>query len=453
MNRDLTKGDPGSVLWRFCLPLFFSVIFQQLYVVTDSLVAGRFVGEDALAAVGNTYQITLIYQALAFGATMGCSVVVSRLFGAGDGAAVQSAISTALIACAGLCALLTLAGLLGGDALLRLVRTPGEVFAASKQYLDIYTAGLCFLFLYQIALGIFSALGDAKTPFYFLTASSIVNIALDVLFVVRFHMGVAGVAWATFLCQALGAIAAVAIVLRRMRLLRTAAALTEKTPPLSRPLLAEMLRIAWPITLQQLVVSIGNVCIQANVNSFGANVSAGYAAAIKMNNMAIAALMVFDKGMTSFAAQNIGAKKPERILSGLRATILFSVSSGVLIAAGFLLFRVDLLRLFMKSSSTHALASGVQFFLIVVPFYLLVSIKIACDGTLRGLGAMRQLFTGTFVDLSLRVGFGFLFASLWGPIGIWAAWPIGWITGTALSGWFTARVLHRYVPAQEHKSD
>ncbi|MDP3447297.1 MAG: MATE family efflux transporter, partial [Eubacteriales bacterium] len=384
--------------------------------------------------------LTLLYQALAFGAAMGVSVVVSRLFGAGKEREVRAAVSTAMIAAALFCALLTVLGLLGSGALLRLIRTPAEVFLHSKQYLLLYTIGLLSLFLYQISLGVFAALGDAKTPSLFLTLSSLVNIALDLLFVVRFRLGVAGIAFATLLCQASSAIIALAILAKRLRGMQSKG-YEERAVQFSRPLLQEMLQIALPVTLQQLIVSMGNVLIQANVNNFGSGVSAGYAAAIKMNNMAISALMAFDKGMATFAAQNIGAKKPERIRSGRNAAVLLSVSFGVTIAALFFVFRADLLRLFLGSGSAEAMLAGEQFFLIVIPFYLFVSVKIACDGALRGLGAMRQLLTGTFVDLSLRVGCGFLFSAIWGPVGIWAAWPVGWITGTALSAAFTANAL------------
>lgn len=441
MNQDLTTGNPRIVIRRFCLPLLFSVIFQQLYVVTDSLVAGRFIGEAALAAVGNTYQITLIYQALAFGCTMGCSVVVSRLFGAGKDGEVRSAVSTALIACLTLCAALTAAGLLGGAALLRLMQTPFDAFRDSRIYLNIYTAGLCFLFYYQISLGIFAALGDAKTPFWFLTVSSLVNILLDFLFVARWNMGVAGVAWATFLCQAVGGTALVALALYKLRPHGAEGQNKTGTPIFSTRLLREMLKIALPVTLQQLIISIGNVLIQANVNRFGSGVSAGYAAAVKMNNMATSALITFDKGMASYAAQNAGASKPERIRSGLKAGILLSISVGFLIGAIYLIFRGPIILLFLKTNGGEALATGRQFLLIVVPFYLLVSVKVVCDGVLRGLGAMRRLLTGTFVDLSLRVVTGFLFAAFLGPVGIWLAWPIGWFTGTVLAAFLTSKSL------------
>lgn len=442
MNQDLTKGTPGGVLWRFCLPLFFGALVQQLYVVTDSLVAGRLIGETALAAVGNTYQITLLYQALAFGAAMGASVVVSQLFGAGRQKDVRGAVSTALVATGALCALLTTLGLACGDAMLRLMQTPKDAFLLSHQYMVLYTAGLLPLFLFQVALGIFAALGDAKTSALFLSFTSLANVALDLLFVAYFRLGVAGIACATLLCQLGGAILSLLILKRRFRKLRSIDH-TEKSACFSPMYLRQMAQIALPVTLQQFMISLGNVLIQANVNRFGLDVSAGYAAAVKLNNMAISGLMAFDKGMSSFGAQNLGAKKPDRIRSGRNAAILFSVCFGVAISALYLFFRADLLRLFLRTGGAEAMRAGEQFFCLVMPFYLLVSLKIACDGTLRGLGAMRPLLIGTFVDLFLRVTCGYLFCARWGSAGIWAAWPVGWGIGTVLSIIFSKRAVRK----------
>ena len=167
MNKDLTIGKPETVLWQFCLPLFGSIIFQQLYNIADSLVAGKFIGENALAAVGNSYEITLIFIAFAFGCNMGCSVIVSQLFGAKDYSRMKTAVTTAGISSAILCGVLMLIGITACGQLLQMIQTPAELFSDSKLYLDIYIWGLPFVFFYNIATGIFSALGDSKTPVLF----------------------------------------------------------------------------------------------------------------------------------------------------------------------------------------------------------------------------------------------------------------------------------------------
>ena len=221
MNKDLTVGKPSQVLWQFCLPMFGSIIFQQLYNIADSLVAGKFIGENALAAVGNSYEITLIFIAFAFGCNIGCSVIVSRYFGAKEYREMKTSVYTSLIGSAVLCAVLMGIGLFGCDALLELINTPEEILADSALYLDIYVLGLPFMFFYNIATGIFSALGDSKTPFYFLAVSSLSNIGVDILFVAGFKMGIAGVAWATFLCQGVSCVLAMVVVFRRIRAFHT----------------------------------------------------------------------------------------------------------------------------------------------------------------------------------------------------------------------------------------
>ena len=258
MNKDLTVGNPEKVLWQFCLPLFGSIIFQQLYNIADSLVAGKFIGENALAAVGNSYEITLIFIAFAFGCNMGCSVVVSKLFGAKDFKGMKTAVYTACIFSAFVCVCLMLIGILGSEALLKLIRTPDEVFADSKLYLDIYAWGLPFVFYYNIATGIFSALGDSKTPFYFLAASSTSNIAVDIWFVKGFNMGVAGVAWATFLCQGISCILAMVVIFRRLVKIEG----KEKAPFFDKKILMQIVVIAVPSTLQQSFISLGNIVLK-----------------------------------------------------------------------------------------------------------------------------------------------------------------------------------------------
>ena len=317
MNKDLTVGNPQTVLWKFCMPLFGSIIFQQLYNIADSLVAGKFVGENALAAVGNSYEITLIFLAFAFGCNMGCSVVVSKLFGAKDWKGVKTAVSTACIFSGIICFLLMLVGIAGSGLLLRLIRTPEEVFADSKLYLDIYAWGLPFVFFYNIATGIFTALGDSRTPFYFLAVSSISNIAVDICFVRAFHMGVAGVAWATFLCQGISCILATAVVFRRLAQMESGG----KVPIFDFQILKQIAVVAVPSTLQQSFISFGNIVIQGIINGFGAPVMAGYSAAVKLNNLVITSFTTLGNGISNYTAQNLGAGKLARMKQGFKVGV------------------------------------------------------------------------------------------------------------------------------------
>ena len=382
MNKDLTVGKPSQVLWQFCLPMFGSIIFQQLYNIADSLVAGKFIGENALAAVGNSYEITLIFIAFAFGCNIGCSVIVSRYFGAKEYREMKTSVYTSLIGSAVLCAVLMGIGLLGCDALLELINTPEEILADSALYLDIYVLGLPFMFFYNIATGIFSALGDSKTPFYFLAVSSLSNIGVDILFVAGFKMGIAGVAWATFLCQGVSCVLAMVVVFRRIRAFHTEG----HVQLFSWNMLGKVAVVAVPSILQQSFVSVGNIILQSIINTFGASVIAGYSAAVKLNNMVITSFTTLGNGISNYTAQG------------------------------------------------PAIDTGMLFLRILSPFYFVVSVKLVADGILRGCGLMVRFMIATFTDLILRVGIAaVLSATALGSTGIWMAWPVGWCIGTALS--------------------
>ena len=429
MNKDLTIGKPSTVLWTFCLPLFGSIIFQQLYNIADSFVAGKFVGEDALAAVGNSYEITLIFIAFAFGCNIGCSVIVSRLFGAKQYKDLKTAVYTTLIASGVLCAGLMLVGFLCGTSLLRLINTPDNVFADSWLYLEIYLLGLPFVFYYNVATGIFSALGDSRTPFLFLACSSTANIAVDILFVTAFDMGVAGVAWATFLCQGISCVLAVVFVFKRFAKIKTEG----KVPVFSWRLLGNIAVVAVPSILQQSFISVGNIIIQGIINTFGSGVMAGYSASVKLNNLVITSLTTLGNGISNFTAQNLGAKKAHRVREGFRAGVKLVWLICIPLVLLYLSAGKYLVYAFLDTPSDAALETGILFLRILSPFYFVVALKLVSDGVLRGAGMMKKFMIATFTDLLLRVILAKLLSIPFGSVGIWLAWPIGWTVSTVMS--------------------
>ena len=433
MNKDLTIGEPSRVLLRFCLPLFGSVIFQQLYNVADSFVAGKFVGEAALAAVGNSYEVTLIFIAFGFGCNMGCSVIASQLFGAKRFGQMKTAVFTALIATGVLCAVLMALGFGFSRQLLEWIHTPADILADSGLYLDIYILGLPFVFFYNVSTGIFSAMGDSKTPFYFLAVSSVANIGMDILFTTAlstvFTRGVDGVAWATFLCQGVSCILAMIFVFRRFERIET----EEKPKLFSWKLLGKISVVAVPSILQQSFISVGNIIIQGVINSFGSAVIAGYSAAVKLNNLVITSLTTLGNGISNFSAQNLGAGKMGRIRAGFRAGLRLVWTLCIPFALLYFFLGKSLVYIFLDDGSGEAMLTGVMFLRIVAPFYFVVAAKLVSDGVLRGLGRMRQFMTATFTDLVLRVVLAFGLSRLWGVTGIWLSWPIGWSVATVMS--------------------
>ena len=428
MNKDLTIGNPSTVLWKFCLPLFGSVIFQQLYNIADSLIAGKFIGENALAAVGNSYEITLIFIAFAFGCNMGCSVITSMLYGEKNFERMKTAIYTSILFTVVVCGFLMMVGFLFSENLLNLIHTPDLIFVDSTVYLDIYMLGLPFLFFYNVSNGIFSALGDSKTPFYFLAFSSCSNILVDYLFVRYLKMGVAGVAWATFLCQGVSCILACWVVFDRLRKIKT-----KKVEWFSFSLLKRIVNIALPSTLQQSFVSVGNIIIQSIVNGFGASVIAGFSAATKLNNLVITSFTTIGNGISNYTAQNMGANEYKRVHEGYKAGVKMVWIICVPIVFLYFICSKQLIDLFLENPSMHVVNSGVSFLKIVSPFYFVISLKLVVDGILRGSSQMSDFMKSTFVDLLLRVLLSIIFSKMFWYIGIWMSWPVGWSVSTMLS--------------------
>ena len=445
MTKDLTVGRSDRVLWKFCLPLFGSIIFQQLYNIADSFVAGKFIGEDALAAVGNSYEITLVFIAFAFGCNIGCSVIVSQLFGAKRLKDMKTAVYTTLIAGGVLCLVLMLAGLIFSRQLLELINTPDNIMAASKQYLDIYIWSLPFVFFYNIATGIFSALGDSRTPFIFLATSSVSNIAVDILFVTAFNMGVAGVAWATLICQGVSCVLAVTVVFKRFSKIKT----EHKADAFSWKLLGKIASVAVPSILQQSFISVGNIIIQGVINSFGSSVTAGYAASVKLNNLVITSFTTLGNGVSNFTAQNLGAGKPQRVHEGFKAGIKLVWVICVPIVALYLFAGRYLVYFFLDEPTETALNVGVRFLQIVSPFYFIAALKLVSDGVLRGAQLMKQFMSATFTDLILRVVLAKVLSSYFGTTGIWAAWPIGWTVAMVMSVLLCRKGVH-FSDAKKH---
>ena len=374
----------------------------------------------------------MIFIAFGFGCNIGCSVIVSRLFGAKQYKELKTAVYTTLIASGVLCAMLMLLGLALGQPLLRLINTPENVFADSWLYLEIYIWGLPFVLFYNIANGIFSAFGDSKTPFVFLACSSTANIGMDILFVIAFDMGVAGVAWATFICQGISCILAVLFVFRRFSKIGTEG----KIPVFSLKLLKDISVIAVPSILQQSFISVGNIIIQGIINGFGPGVMAGYAASVKLNNLVITSLTTLGNGISNFTSQNLGAKKNERIKEGFLAGVKLVWLICIPLVILYLFAGKYLVYLFLDTPSEAALETGIVFLRILSPFYFVVALKLVSDGVLRGAAMMKKFMVATFTDLILRVLLAWLLSIPFASTGIWLAWPIGWTIAAVMSYFF-----------------
>lgn len=440
MVTDLTKEHPDKTLWRFLLPMMFSVAFQQIYNIADSMIAGRFAGEDALAAVGASYPITVIFMAFAVGMNLGASVIVSRLFGAGDRKGVKRAVTTAFASSLSLAVILTVYGYFFCRNMMEWIHTPQNIMQDGVLYLKIYVFGLIFLMLYNVCTGIFTALGDSRTPLWFLLGSSAGNIVLDLLLVAKLHWGVAGVAWATFIAQGISAVLALVTLLVRLQKF----AGTERVPLFDRKLFVQILAIAVPSILQQSVLSVGNLFVQDIVNRYGSAVVAGYSGAIKLNTFAINIFMTLGSCLSSYTAQNIGAGKQERIPMGFRTGLKLSELTALPFVVLYFGLSQQMMGLFLNAESSAAIHAGVMFLRIVSPWYFMIVVKLMTDGIIRGSGAMIYFVIATIPDLILRIGFALMLSPRFGSTGIWMAWPFGWIAATVLTIIFYRKVKNGY---------
>ncbi|MBD5522470.1 MAG: MATE family efflux transporter [Lachnospiraceae bacterium] len=437
MMQDLTVGDPHKLLFKYTIPMFISVAFQQIYNIADSMIAGKFAGEDALAAVGASYPITMIFMAVAVGSNIGCSVVISQLFGAKEYNKLKSAVYTTFIVGFSLSLFLTVVGLLTTPHMMRMIQTPSNIFSDGALYLRIYIGGFVFLFLYNITTGMFNSLGDSKTPLYFLIGSSVGNIILDLIFVAVFKWGVAGVAWATFIAQGAACVLALFAFRKRIAQIDT----KEKAALFSGSALKKIAAVAIPSILQQSFISIGNIFIQSIVNSYGSDVIAGYSAAVKLNTFIITGFTTLGNGVSGFTAQNLGAGLPSRIKEGYKTGIKMALCVAVPFFTAYFFFGRIMMLLFMEDTGSMAINAGIMFLRIVSPFYFVISVKLIADGVLRGSEAMKYFMVSTFTDLVLRVILAYILSMRFESTGIWMSWPIGWCIAAVLSVGFCRKVF------------
>lgn len=429
MKKDLLTGNPSKVLISFTIPIFLSTVFQQLYTIADSLIAGKFAGEDALAAIGASYPVTMIFMAVSIGSNTGCSVIISQLFGGSRIKDMKTAVSTALITLFALSAVITVAALAFSPQIMTFMNTPKNIFGDADLYFKIYIGGFTFLSLYNIANGVFTALGDSKTPLYFLIISSVVNVILDYVFVAEFEWGVAGAAWATFISQGAACITAVAVIIIKLKKIPS-----ERFEFFSFPMLRNLTRVSSQTILQQSFVSVGNVLVQGVVNGYGSSVIAGFAAAIKLITFSVTALQTVGNAMAAFTAQNVGANQYDRIKKGYRASIVIVFVLAAVFTVSYVVFGEFFVNMFLESTeSTKALETGRNFLLIVSLAFCIVSLKVVSDAVTRGAGAIRLFAISTFADLIIRVALSYALAPMLGVNAVAVAWTIGWLIGMVLA--------------------
>lgn len=426
----LIREKPLKALLLFAFPMIIGNLFQQFYTMVDSVVVGRFVSENALAAVGASYSLTNVFISIAIGGGVGASVLVSRYFGARDYRRMKTSVSTALISFLVVSLALGGIGLLLGDQIMEVLNTPENIMEDAVTYLNIYFMGLPFLFMYNVLSAMFNALGKSRIPLYLLIFSSVFNVVLDLIMVCSFHMGVAGVAWATLIAQGISAVMAFLIFIREMRSYQSG----EEIRWFDRREFGSMCRIALPSILQQSTVSIGMMLVQSVVNSFGAQMLAGYSAGMRIESICIVPMAAMGNVMSSFTAQNLGAKQQERVVKGYHTAYGIVFGFGILICVILEIFYRPLILMFLGEEGTAlALNTGMSYMRFIGFFFSFIGLKMITDGLLRGAGDMKMFTVANLVNLGIRVVVAVTMAPRFGIAFVWYAVPMGWLANYLIS--------------------
>jgi len=427
--KDLTEGREVTVILRFAVPMLIGNIFQQMYTMVDSIIVGRGVGKEALAAVGASFPIIFLMVSLVIGITMGAAVMLSQYFGAKDYVSLKKTIDTAYIFLFLAALLITGLGILLSGPILRGLKVPDEVFPLAKQYLNIMFAGMVFLFGYNTVSAVLRGLGDSKNPLYFLIIATILNIFLDLLFVLVFRWGVAGAAWATVLSQGVSLLAG---ILYMQRSTHEVLHIHLKRIRFDKEIFRTMLRIGLPSGLQQSLVSLGFIALTRIVTPFGTNVIAGYTAASRLDSFAIMPAMTLSVAISTFVGQNLGAGKLERVMKGYLSTLLFAGGIAAAITAVMVLFKVKLIQIF--NADPAVVRIGAEYLVIVSAFYVVFTGMFITGGVLRGAGdTLTQMFITLCALWFIRIPASAFLASHIGTNGIWWGIPAGWVVGFSIS--------------------
>ncbi|AOR24096.1 MATE family efflux transporter [Clostridium taeniosporum] len=430
MVRDMTKGKPGKIVLLFAIPMVIGNIFQQVYNIVDSVIVGNFIGANALAAVGASYPMAFLFITIATGASIGCSVIISQMFGAKQIGDMKTAIYTSIISITIFSTILMILGITTSNSVLQILKTPEEILTDADNYMKIYMIGVVFLFVYNINTGVFNALGNSKIPLYFLIFSSILNVVLDFLFVVKFKSGVVGAAYATLIAQGISAMASLTYLLIKLKRIKD----DDIYRIFDIYILKKICKIAIPSIIQQAIVSIGNLFVQVLVNTYGVVTIAAYTSATRIDSIIIMPMVNISSAVSTFTAQNIGAGLIERVKNGYKAALKMIGIFCFIIAILLHEYAENVIGIFIDSDiNKEAINIGIQYITVVSVFYVLMGIMITTNGVLRGAGDIKVFMISTLCNLSLRVIAAYVLSYFIGSKAIWWAIPLGWILASTIS--------------------
>ena len=426
-NLDMTEGKPLGLLWAFTFPTLMGNLLHQAYSITDSIVVGRYLGQTALAAVGSTTPVVLLLAALMIGVNMGVGIIISRYFGQKNEEMMRRAFVNSLYLGLILSAAIMLMGLTLSGPILRWMGTPEGPLKDATTYLEItFVTTVCPL-MYYLFSSAFRGLGDSQTALYCLIVSVLSNISLDILFVAVFHWGVAGSAWATALAQALSALFAAVLLFKKYPVMRVC---REDLRP-HRELLGQITVLAVPIALQSAFNNLGNLVAQSAINLFGEATMAAYTAASRLGTLALMPVETIGSSLSVYASQNLGAKKPERIRQGVRASLLLSLMVSTILGAVLLLCGQQMAGLFLTSPSEEIMTIVQRFLLITAVPGILAGVMQVYQQVLRGIDQANEALAGGIMQLATKIAVVAVGAWRLHDLNVvWLGWPASFVMGT-----------------------
>ncbi|HBH2398279.1 TPA: MATE family efflux transporter [Clostridioides difficile] len=422
--KDLTTGHEGKSIFFFAMPMLIGSLFQQLYNTADSIIVGRFIGKEAMAAVSGANPIMFLLVAALMGVSLGFSILVSQFYGSGDLKKVKATIDTTYILLFIGSILISILGIVFGGPMLKLMNTPESVFAQSKLYLTIIFSGILFSAGYNSVSAILRGLGDSVTPLYFLIIATILNIVLDLTFIVVLRMGVEGVALATIMAQAVSFIISIIYLNKKHEVLK----FKIKGIVYDNKIFKDGLRLGLPSGVQQMLFSIGNMALQFLVNSYGTSAMAAFGAGLRIENFISLPIMNLGSAVSTFVAQNIGAGENERVKKGIRESIKITLVLAVTVIALILLFRENLIALF--NTDKDVIKIGSSYLFIIGPFFLFIGTSFVLSSAMKGAGDSMFALISSIVSLWLgRLPASYMLSKFFGTDGIWMGIPFGWTLG------------------------
>lgn len=437
MMMDMTKGNPAKLILAFTIPILIGNLFQQFYSMVDTAIVGQFVGVGALAAVGATGGVIFLVQGFVNGLTHGFSVIVSQRYGANDEVGIKKATATSIYLSAIATVVLTIICVVLAKPVLQLMNTPADILEDATSYVTIFFGGLVSIIVYNLLASLLRAFGDSKTPLYFLILASITNIILDLVLIINFKMGVAGAAIATVVSQGLSGLLCYFYMIKKFDILTLKREHFKYDPGLVK----ELMYVSLPMALQYAITAIGVMILQVAVNSFGSTTVAAFTAATKVEQLVVQPGIAIGMTMATYAAQNLGARRIDRVRQGARQSAWITIVTNALSSVIVIFLGGYIVQLFIPSANVEALPISMEYLKITAIFYPVLGLLFLYRFALQGLGnTVVPMFAGV-MELVMRTIVAFTLPGLLGYQGVCLASPLAWIGATVWLIWSYFRII------------